>query len=132
MTSRALKRILYVEDETDIQTVAKLALESVGGFEVEICNSGTNALKRAPAFAPDLILLDVMMPDMDGPTTLTALRALPGTADTAVIFMTAKVQNSEVENYKKLGAIDVIPKPFDPMTLAQTVREIWARHGDKT
>lgn len=83
-------------------------------------------------FAPDLILLDVMMPGMDGPATLSALHALPETTSTPVIFMTAKVQKIEIENYRKMGAIDVIPKPFDPMTLAQTVRDIWARHGHQT
>jgi two-component system OmpR family response regulator len=129
MTPRTLKRILYIEDETDIQTVAKLALEVVGGFVVQVCDSGEKALALAPEFAPDLILLDVMMPGMDGPGTLAALRALPQTAGTPVVFMTAKVQKNEIENYKKLGAIDVIPKPFDPMTLAQSVRDIWTRHG---
>jgi two-component system OmpR family response regulator len=128
MTARPLQRILYIEDETDIQAVAKLALEAVGGFEVEVCNSGAEALAHAPVFAPDLILLDVMMPGMDGPATLSALRTLPQTAHTPVIFMTAKVQKNEIEDYKKLGAIDVIPKPFDPMTLAELVREIWTRH----
>ncbi|MDH3514325.1 MAG: response regulator, partial [Gammaproteobacteria bacterium] len=72
------------------------------------------------------------MPGMDGQRTLTALRALPQTAQTPIIFMTAKVQKSEINHYKTMGAIGVIPKPFDPMTLAQTVREIWAHHGDKT
>jgi CheY-like chemotaxis protein len=128
MTTRTLQRILYVEDEPDIQAVAKLALEAVGGFEVAVCDSGAEALARAPAFAPDLILLDVMMPGMDGPATLNALRALPQTAHTPVIFMTAKVQKNEIEDYKKLGAIDVIPKPFDPMKLAASVRDIWTRH----
>jgi two-component system, OmpR family, response regulator len=132
MIEHELKRILYIEDETDIQTVAKMALESLGGFKVEVCNSGAIALVRAPAFMPDLILLDVMMPGMDGPATLTALRTLPEIAATPVIFMTAKAQKGEIENYKKMGAVDVIPKPFDPMTLAKTVRDIWTRHGHNT
>ena len=130
MTPRTLKRILYIEDEADIREVAKLALEAVGGFEVEACEGGERALSVAPGFTPDLILLDVMMPGMDGPSTLTALRALSQTADTPIIFMTAKAQKSEVEDYKRLGVIDVIPKPFDPMTLAQSVRDIWNRHGN--
>lgn len=126
-----LQRILYVEDESDIQAVAKLALEMVGGFTVKICSSGEQALREAPGFAPDIILLDVMMPGMDGPTTLTALRALPALADVPVAFMTAKVQPAEVAHYKTLGARDVIPKPFDPMTLAAQVRAIWesSPHG---
>jgi len=125
-----LTRILYVEDEPDIQTVARLALESLGGFSVEICNSGEEALQRAPGFQPQLILLDVMMPVMDGPSTLKMLRTLPQFASTPVIFMTAKVQPGEVAHYLELGAVDVIPKPFDPMTLSNQVEAIWARcHG---
>ena len=120
-----LHRILYVEDEPDIQAVAKLALEMVGGFEVKICSSGAEAVRDAASFEPDMILLDVMMPEMDGPETLTALRDQPRLAEVPVAFMTAKVQTAEVEHYKSLGARDVIPKPFDPMTLADRVRSIW-------
>ena len=121
----ALQRILYVEDEPDIQAVAKLALEMVGGFTVKVCSSGEEALREAVAFSPDMILLDVMMPGMDGPSTLKALRALPSLAELPVAFMTAKVQPAEVAHYKTLGARDVIAKPFDPMTLASQVRAIW-------
>lgn len=125
-----LVRILYVEDEPDIQTVARLALEALGGFVVEICSSGNEALQRAPGFQPQLILLDVMMPGMDGPSTLKMLRALPQFSRTPVIFMTAKVQPDEVAGYKEVGAVDVIPKPFDPMTLSSQVQAIWERcHG---
>jgi CheY-like chemotaxis protein len=122
-----LTRILYVEDEPDIQVVARLALETLGGFTVEICSSGNEALDRAPDFQPQLILLDVMMPVMDGPTTLKKLRELPSFASTPAIFMTAKVQPSEVSGYKNIGAVDVIPKPFDPMTLSSQVQAIWER-----
>jgi two-component system, OmpR family, response regulator len=120
-----LQRILYVEDEPDIQAVAKLALEMVGGFTVKVCSSGEEALREAAAFAPDMILLDVMMPGMDGPSTLKALRELPSLAELPVAFMTAKVQPAEVAHYRTLGARDVIAKPFDPMTLASQVRAIW-------
>lgn len=120
-----LQRILYVEDEPDIRAVAKLALEMVGGFTVKVCSSGEEALREAVAFGPDMILLDVMMPGMDGPSTLKALRALPSLAELPVAFMTAKVQPAEVAHYKTLGARDVIAKPFDPMTLASQVRAIW-------
>ncbi len=125
-----LARIMYVEDEPDIQTVARLALETLGGFTVEICSSGKEALDLAPAFQPQLILLDVMMPVMDGLETLTMLRKIARFADTPVIFMTAKVQPDEVAGYKAVGAVDVIPKPFDPMTLSSQVQVIWANcHG---
>jgi CheY-like chemotaxis protein len=78
-------------------------------------------------FHPDLLLLDVMMPEMDGPSTLRALRALPQTAAVPAVFMTAKVMPHEVAALRGLGAIEVVPKPFDPMTLAETLREIWRR-----
>lgn len=125
MVDRELKRILYVEDERDIQAVARIALETVGGFTLEVCSSGREALEKAEAFGPDLLLLDVMMPEMDGPSTLAALRSLPATAEVPAVFMTAKVQPSEVRQYKELGALDVIAKPFDPMMLASVILEIW-------
>ncbi len=124
----SLKKILYVEDEPDIQAVVRLALESVGGFVLEVCSSGQEALAKGPGFAPQLVLIDVMMPVMDGPMTLQEMRKLPQLQSVPVVFMTAKVQPSEVAEYKILGAIDVIPKPFDPMTLSVTVSDIWARH----
>lgn len=125
-----LERILYAEDEPDIQAVAKLALEMVGGFQVLICNNGQEALEKVDGFAPDLILLDVMMPGMDGPTTLQNLRANPATAAIPAIFLTAKVQPTEVAQFQALGALNVIAKPFDPMMLATQVRQIWElSHG---
>jgi two-component system, OmpR family, response regulator len=130
MITSTLNRILYVEDEPDIQAIAKIALESIGGFTVEACSSGQQAISVAESFRPDLILLDVMMPDMDGPSTLQALRKIQQTATTPVIFMTAKVQSQEITSYKKMGAIDIIPKPFDPMTLSQTINTLWNKnHG---
>lgn len=123
----SLERVLYVEDEPDIQAVASIALETVGGFTVKVCSSGQEALDAALAFNPDLILLDVMMPGMDGPTTLLELRKLDGFADIPAMFMTAKVQPQEVQYFKSLGAVEVIPKPFDPMTLAQTIKDAWSK-----
>lgn len=124
-----LTRILYVEDEPDIRTVAQMALEAVGGFTVIACASGREALAAASVAAIDLVLLDVMMPGMDGPSTLQALRRLPATAETPVIFMTAKVQAAEIAQYLALGALDVIHKPFDPMTLSEQISRIWAQQG---
>ncbi len=120
-----LQRILYVEDEPDIQAIATMALEVVGGFTVKVCSSGEVALAEAETFAPDMILLDVMMPGMDGPTTLKALREKASLSQLPIAFMTAKVQPQEIEYYKSLGALDAIAKPFDPMTLAEQVRTIW-------
>ncbi|GAB59554.1 response regulator [Rheinheimera nanhaiensis] len=121
----ALQRIMHVEDDPSIQQVAKIALEAVGGFTVHTCSSGQQALDDYPAFAPQLILLDVMMPGMDGPTTLQQLRQQFDLSKVPAVFMTAKVQSSEVESYKALGAADVVVKPFDPMALSGQIRQIW-------
>jgi two-component system, OmpR family, response regulator len=123
---KPLERILYVEDEDDIRTVAKMALEAVGGFSVFACSSGSEAVTTAPSAAPDLLLLDVMMPGMDGPATLRALRGIPATSATPVVFMTAKVQAAEIAQYRALGALDVIAKPFDPMQVSAQIQKIWA------
>jgi len=122
-----LEHVLYVEDDPDIRAVAQMALEIVGGLNLRACCSGLEALQAAGDFRPDLLLLDVMMPGMDGPTTLAGLRQLACTAATPVIFMTAKVQASEVAYYRSLGALGVIAKPFDPMALAEQVRQLWAQ-----
>ncbi|GAA0735228.1 response regulator [Sphingomonas japonica] len=115
-------RILYVDDEDDIREVAALALELDPGLAVRTCESGTDALAAAADWQPDLILLDVMMPHMDGPTTLARLRDTPATAGIPVVFITARTQASEVEQFKALGALGVLAKPFDPMTLSATIR----------
>ena len=127
---QALERILLVEDDADIQAVGHLALEAVGGYSVQVCGSGQEALTVAPQFAPDLILLDVMMPGMDGPATIAALRQTELFRETPVIFMTAKVQAHEVAYYKTLGALGVISKPFDPMSLAGEIRSLWETQGE--
>jgi CheY-like chemotaxis protein len=125
-----LTRILHVEDDPSIQAVAKVALEAVGGFTVLSCASGQEALEQIQGFAPDFILLDVMMPGMDGPQTLEKLGERVDLRQIPVVFMTAKVQPAEIEHYRSLGAHDVIIKPFDPMQLAAQVRRIWSRaHG---
>ena len=131
MSNKPLNKVLYVEDEPDIQTVALMALETIGEFTVKACSSGQEAVEAAPAFEPELVILDVMMPGMDGPATMEALRKLPVTADVPMIFMTAKVQSHEVERYRAMGAADVIAKPFDPITLADKVRAIWEQQQTK-
>lgn len=121
----SLQKILYVEDEEDIRAITKIALEDIGGLTIESCNNGREALLAAEHFSPDLLLLDVMMPGIDGVETLKELRKLQNTKNTPAIFMTAKVQESEILLYKKLGVIEVIAKPFEPMTLADTLRQSW-------
>jgi two-component system OmpR family response regulator len=120
-----LKRVLLVEDDPDIQVVASLALAELGGLTVEICGSGAETLGAVQAFRPDLILLDVMMPDMDGITALKALREDPVLGDTPVVFMTARAQPHEVAHYRNLGSLGVITKPFEPESLAEKVRCLW-------
>ncbi len=125
-----LTRIMYVDDEPDIRAIVEMTLEMIGGFSVTLCNSGQEALERVQEARPDLVLLDVMMPGMDGPQTLVALRRMPAAAALPVVFMTAKVQPAEVARLRELGAADVIAKPFDPLVLSDQVREIWRRLGD--
>jgi two-component system, OmpR family, response regulator len=120
-----LLRITYVEDEPDIRAITEFALRELGGFCVDVCASGPEALQRTPDFNPDLILLDIMMPGMDGIETFNRLRAFPKLAGTPIVFMTAKAMKDEIEGYLAIGAADVIAKPFDPMTLARRVQEIW-------
>jgi CheY-like chemotaxis protein len=115
-------RILYVDDEDDIREIAMMALELDGDMEVRGEASGAAAIATAEAWNPDVILLDVMMPSMDGPTTLKRLRENPLTAQITVIFITARAQAREIEAFIGLGAKGVITKPFDPMTLAGDVR----------
>lgn len=128
--AETLTRIMLIEDEDDIRAVAAMALETLGGFELQACASGLEALTAIEAFAPQLIILDVMMPGMDGPETLRGIRKLPGFARTPAVFMTAKVQSEEVERYLAEGALGVIPKPFDPMTLPDRLLEIWQSCGE--
>ncbi len=123
-----LQRVLLVEDDLDIQAVALIALEDIGGLQVQACDTGYEALAHFATFRPDLVLLDVMMPGMSGPETLTALRGLPGGASVPVVFMTAKVQKNEVQSYLDLGAAGVISKPFEPMTLADDLRGLVQLH----
>lgn len=123
-----LRRIMHVEDDPSIQTVARVALEAVGGFEVCTCSGGQEALESFESFAPQLILLDVMMPTMDGPSTLRNLQQQFDLTKIPVVFMTAKVQTNEIESYKALGASDVVVKPFDPMKLSEQIQGIWLSH----
>jgi CheY-like chemotaxis protein len=117
-------RVLCVEDDPDIQAITRFSLEVVGGFQVSICASGEEALDKVRSFSPELILLDVKLPGMDGPSTLEALQEMPETASIPVVFITASAQGQEIESYRKTGAIDVISKPFDPMSLPGTLIEI--------
>ena len=119
-----IQKVLLVDDEDDIRTIGKVSLSKVGGWTTVLASSGADALVKADAERPDLILLDVMMPGMDGPTTLGRLRAQASTATTPVIFMTAKIQKQEVARYLELGAVGVIGKPFNPLTLPADIKKL--------
>lgn len=119
-------KVLYVDDEDDIREVAAMSLELDPDFEIRTCASGPEALDTAPGWSPDLILLDVMMPGMDGPETLAALRSDTRTQGIPIVFITARTQTSEVARFMALGAAGVIAKPFEPMDLAALARSYLA------
>lgn len=114
-------KVLIIDDEDDIREVAALSLESVAGWEVVTANSGSQGLARAVEYQPDAILLDVMMPGMDGPTTFRELRKNPATAKIPVLLLTAKVQSSDQRRFADLGVEAVLFKPFDPLTLSTQI-----------
>src|ERR1700681_2202745 len=124
-------RVLYIDDEPDICEVVQIALGLDPSLWVRSCTSGKEALATATEWRPDIILCDVVMPVMDGPATLARLRQHPQTADTPFIFMTSRAQARELECFKSPGAAGVIVKPFDPMTLADTVRSLLPSAGFK-
>jgi CheY-like chemotaxis protein len=124
---KALSSVLYVDDEPDIREIAALALGLDGTLDVSTAGCGVEALAVARERAPDLVLLDVMMPDLDGPATLARFRAEPALAAIPVVFVTAKTLPSELARFRALGAADVISKPFDPMRLLEQVRLVWER-----
>jgi len=126
----SLQRILLADDEPDVLEVSRIALETVGGFEVAVCDSGAELLRRLPDFSPDLIIIDVMMPDMAGPEVLARVRLIPGFGEMPVVFLTGVINGDELKNLRNSGAADVILKPFDPMTLADRIGGIWGSADD--
>jgi two-component system OmpR family response regulator len=129
--SEKLKCIMCVDDEKDVLDILKMCLETVADFEVICCESGEETLACIEKINPDLILLDVMMPDMDGPSTLKAIRQNPAQNDVPVVFLTARVQSAEIEQYLQMGAFSVISKPFNPMTLSTKIAEIYETFHEK-
>ena len=119
-----IKTILLVDDDPSIRKVAQITLEDVGNWQVNLASSGEEALELLKQQVPDLILLDVQMPKMDGPATLKELRANPATKDIPVIFLTAKVKGTDPGEYTQLGAAGMISKPFDPLRLPAQILEL--------
>ncbi len=126
--SKKLQSILYVEDDLHVRTTAKLVMEVIGKFDVRECSSGREALHAARDFQPDLILLDVLMPELDGVNTLAMLRRMPHLADVPALFVTGYTSEDDIDRYMKAGAIGVIPKPVMPMRLTGQLHAWWDKH----
>lgn len=114
-----MRRILIIDDEDDIREVAALSLESVAGWDVTTARSGAEGIEKAKAEKPDAILMDVMMPAMDGPTTFRKMQKMPEISSIPVLLLTAKVQGVDQRRFAGLGVAAVLFKPFDPLTLAE-------------
>ena len=125
----SIQKVLLVDDDPRIRKIAQISLEGVGGWKVSLVASGFEAIEVAKKEKPDVILLDVMMPEMDGPTTLSKIREHEEISEIPVIFFTAKVQKQELDSYLALGAAGIISKPFDPMKLPGEIREIVEKHS---
>lgn len=127
--AKKLQSILYVEDDLHVRTTAMLVLEVLGKFNVRECGSGREALEAARDFQPDLVLLDVMMPEIDGLATLELLRRMPHMADVPAMFVTGRTSAQDIARYMQAGAIGVIPKPLIPLRLAGQLNTFWDRHA---
>ena len=125
MPAQPLTRICYVEDDEDIQRIVRMSLERVGKMTVEVIGDPTSAIERMIAFKPELVMLDWMMPVMDGPTLFRKMREVPETRDLPVVFITAKASQRELDELRTLGAVWTISKPFSPKDLPDQLRAIW-------
>jgi CheY-like chemotaxis protein len=129
-----LSRILLADDEPDILEISRMALETVGGFDIEVCSSGAELLQRLPEFKPDLVIIDFLMPDMVGTEVLRAVRLVPGFEEVPVVFLTGVIQGDDIDDMEELrrsGVTEIILKPFDPMALADRISGIWATAHDR-
>lgn len=125
MTTKPLERVCYVEDDEDIQRIVRMSLERVGKMKVEIVGDPMVAIDAIVGFQPDLVLLDWMMPGMDGPTLFKRLQEDPRTKNLPVVFMTAKATPTEMEELRSLGALGAISKPFSPKDLPDQLKALW-------
>ena len=127
MPDRPLNRICYVEDDEDIQRIVRVSLERIGKMTVEVVSDPTKAMAAIDAFRPDLVMLDWMMPGMDGPTLFRKMKLEPAAAALPVVFITAKATQRDMEELIALGAAATISKPFSPKDLPDQLRAIWAK-----
>jgi len=121
----SLQRILLADDEPDILEISRIALETVGGYEVAVCESGTEFLKLLPEFQPDLVIIDALMPDMNGLEVLAEMRRMVGFEDVPAVFLTGLVLERDLRDLRASGAVDIITKPFDPLKLPLRIDGIW-------
>ena len=127
MPAKPLKKISYVEDDEDIQRIVRMSLERVGKMTVDVVGDPTLAIEAMTSFKPDLVMLDWMMPKMDGPTLFREMKQHPETRNLPVVFITAKASARDLESLMAMGAAGTISKPFSPKDLPEQLREIWAR-----
>ena len=133
MTKKTLKKILFIDDDIDILSIIKYSLDALEAVTILTSSKGEEGVEIALVEGPDLIILDVMMPDMDGIEVLKALRLLPNCKNTPVAFLTAKVQKREIEEFIRLGAIGVLEKPFDPISFPDEILKLWEKSmGEST
>lgn len=116
---------MYVDDDPDLRNIVRVGLELGGGFTVKLCSTGQQALDEVREFKPDMILLDVVMPDMSGPKLLETFKKQPGISNIPVVFLTSKILPEQLALYEELGAVGVIRKPFNPMKLSEQVKQVW-------
>lgn len=120
-----MQRILLADDEPDILEISRIALETLGGYEVVVCESGAEFLRLLPGFQPDLVIIDALMPDMNGLEVLAEMRRMAGFEDVPAVFLTGLVLERDLRDLRASGAVDIITKPFDPMKLPQRIDGIW-------
>jgi len=125
MPAEPLNRVCYVEDDEDIQRIVRMSLERIGKMSVELVTDPLVAIDAIKAFKPELVMLDWMMPGMDGPTLYRKMKEDPGVRDLPVVFITAKASQKELDELRALGAAGTISKPFSPKELPVLLREIW-------
>ncbi len=125
MGTISLQRILLADDEPDILEISRIALETLGGYEVVVCESGSDFLKLLPDFRPDLVIIDALMPDMNGLEVLAEMRRMEGFEEVPAVFLTGLTLERDLRDLRASGAVDIITKPFDPLTLPQRIDGVW-------